>query len=128
MRLPDRLARFNRYVTNPVQRLWAGSLPGFGIIEHTGRKSGRAYRTPVNVFRVPDGFAVLLTYGPDRDWVKNLVAAGGGALAHRGRTVPIAGPRVLPVAEAHEFLPPRPSALARRLHVDFVLHVTTPGK
>ena len=24
------------------------------------------------------GVAILLTYGPDRDWLKNLTAAGGG--------------------------------------------------
>jgi hypothetical protein len=28
--------------------------PGFGILTHVGRKSGRLYRTPVNVFRAPD--------------------------------------------------------------------------
>ena len=40
MQLPQWLARFNRYVTNPVQRLWAGA-PGMGILEHVGRKSGK---------------------------------------------------------------------------------------
>ena len=44
MQLPQRLARFNRYVTNPVQRMWAGWAPSFGILEHVGRKSGKTYR------------------------------------------------------------------------------------
>src|SRR5690625_3517950 len=34
MQLPQWLARFNRYVTNPIQRLWAGWAPTFGILEH----------------------------------------------------------------------------------------------
>ena len=41
MQLPQWLARFNRHVTNPVQRLWAGFAPGMGILEHVGRKSGK---------------------------------------------------------------------------------------
>jgi hypothetical protein len=37
MQLPQWLARFNRHVTNPIQRLWAGWAPTFGILEHVGR-------------------------------------------------------------------------------------------
>jgi deazaflavin-dependent oxidoreductase (nitroreductase family) len=96
MRLPDQLARFNRHVTNPIQRMWAGKLPGFGIIEHVGRRSGKVYRTPVNTYRIPDGFAVFLVYGPDRDWVRNLNAAGRGRLVHRGRTYDVTDPTVRP--------------------------------
>jgi len=84
MQLPQWLARFNRYVTNPVQRLWAGWLPGFGIIEHVGRRSGKPYRTPVNVFATDDGLAILLTYGPNRDWLKNLTAAGLSPISPAG--------------------------------------------
>jgi hypothetical protein len=48
MQLPQRIARFNRHVTNPIQRMWAGWAPSFAIIEHVGRRSGKPYRTPVN--------------------------------------------------------------------------------
>jgi hypothetical protein len=48
MQLPQWLARFNRYVTNPVQRLWAGWGPSMGILEHVGRKSGKQFRTPTD--------------------------------------------------------------------------------
>lgn len=71
IQLPERSARFNRHVTNPVQRLWAGWAPTLGIIEHVGRRSGKSYRTPVTVFSAEvdgqPGIAILLTYGPDRD-------------------------------------------------------------
>lgn len=104
MQLPQGLARFNRHVTNPIQRMWAGWLPSFGILEHVGRRSGTPYRTPVNVFRTEvdgkPGVAILLTYGPERDWLKNLTAAGGGRLRARGKTVGIADPRVVSKAEA----------------------------
>lgn len=106
MQMPQALARFNRHVTNPVQRLWAGWLPPFAIVEHVGRRSGKPYRTPVNVFSADvdgkPGVAILLTYGPDRDWLKNLTAAGGGRMRHRGKDFGIADPRVVTKAEAAE--------------------------
>lgn len=95
MQLPQRLARFNRYVTNPVQRLWAGWAPMMGTLEHVGRRSGRVYRTPLSVFSTDDGVAILLTYGPDRDWVKNLIAADGGRLRRHGRAHTVRHPRVV---------------------------------
>ena len=104
MQLPQGLARFNRHVTNPIQRLWAGWAPAFAIVEHVGRRSGKPYRTPVSVFsaevdRKP-GVAILLTYGPDRDWLKNLVAAGGGRMEQYGKTFGLADPQVVSKAEA----------------------------
>jgi len=100
MQLPQWLARFNRRVTNPVQRIWAGWAPGFGILEHVGRKSGRRYRTPLNVFPTDAGVAILLTYGPDRDWLKNIVAAGGATMRRHGTTIELTDPQVLPKAQA----------------------------
>ena len=100
MRLPQWLARFNRHVTNPVQRLWAGWAPTMGILEHAGRRSGRQYRTPLTVFSTTDGVAILLTYGPDRDWLKNITAAGGGTMRRYGKSFRVADPRVVPKAEA----------------------------
>jgi len=61
---------------------------------HRGRRSGRRYRTPVNVFPADDGYLIALTYGPDTDWVKNVLAAGGCELETRGRTVRLVSPRL----------------------------------
>jgi deazaflavin-dependent oxidoreductase (nitroreductase family) len=100
MQLPQWLARFNRHVTNPVQRLWAGWAPAFGILEHVGRKSGKTYRTPLNVFTTDSGVAILLSYGPNRDWLKNITAAGEATLKRHGHTLRVADPRVVTKAEA----------------------------
>jgi deazaflavin-dependent oxidoreductase (nitroreductase family) len=89
------LARFNRRVTNRVTGGVAGRLPGFGIVVHRGRRSGREYRTPLNVFRRPGGYAIALTYGPDAEWVKNVLAAGGSLLETRGHRVRLTNPRVV---------------------------------
>jgi deazaflavin-dependent oxidoreductase (nitroreductase family) len=71
------VATFNLAVTNRITSRFAARLPGFGILTHVGRKSGRLYRTPVNVFREPNGFLIALTYGQESEWVKNVLAAGG---------------------------------------------------
>ena len=49
---------------------------------------GRLYQTPVNVFAAKDGYVFALTYGPDTDWVKNVLAAGGCELRTRGHAPP----------------------------------------
>lgn len=106
MQLPQGLARFNRHVTNPIQRLWAGWAPSFAIIEHVGRKSGKQFRTPVSAFDATvdgkPGIAVALSYGPDRDWLKNLKAAGGGQMRRHGKTFGITDPQVISRDEAAE--------------------------
>ena len=71
------LAKFNVAVTNRITGLFAGWLPGFGILTQVGRKSGKVYRTPVNVFRASNGFIIALTYSSQSEWVKNVLAAGG---------------------------------------------------
>jgi hypothetical protein len=56
------LAKINIAFTNRINSLFAGWLPGFGILTHVGRKSRKVYKTPVNVFRTPNGFIIALTY------------------------------------------------------------------
>lgn len=77
------LAVFHRAITNRITIRFAARLPGFAIVTNVGRESGRLYRTPVNVFREPEGFFIALTYGRDSGWVKNVVAAGGCRLETR---------------------------------------------
>jgi deazaflavin-dependent oxidoreductase (nitroreductase family) len=89
------LAKFNIAVTNRITGLFAGWLPGFGIITHVGRKSGKTYRTPVNVFRTPNGFIFALTYSSESQWVKNVLAAGGAELKTRGRKYRLSAPKVV---------------------------------
>lgn len=104
MQLPQWLARFNRHVTNPIQRLWAGWAPTMGILEHVGRKSGKRYRTPLTVFSANvdgrAGVAILLTYGPDRDWLKNITAAGSGRMRRYGKTFEVRQPLVMTKTQA----------------------------
>jgi deazaflavin-dependent oxidoreductase (nitroreductase family) len=94
MVLPRRLARFNRSVTNRVTGPLARWLPGFGVVIHRGRRTGREYHTPVNAFRTDDGYVIALTYGPT-DWSRNVIATGGCDLLTRGRRVRLTEPRLV---------------------------------
>jgi deazaflavin-dependent oxidoreductase (nitroreductase family) len=94
MPIPRTVGRWNKVGLNRVTMRIAPWLPGFGVVEHRGRRSGRRYRTPVNVFPTKDGYLFALTYGPDSDWVRNVLAAGGCELRTRGRTVRLVAPRL----------------------------------
>lgn len=99
------IARTNRFWINPLVRLVAGRAPGFAIVRHQGRRSGREYATPINIFRVPSGYLAALTYGRDTDWLKNLTAAGGGTIRYRGRDVQVGAARFVPTSEGRAAVP-----------------------
>ena len=95
MPLPKGLARFNRRVTNRLARHVASWAPGFAIVTHVGRRSGRLYRTPVNLFRRDDRYVFALTYGKDSDWARNVLAAGGCTVETRRTTVELTAPELV---------------------------------
>ena len=104
--LADRLARFNRRLPNRVIRTFAGRrLSPVALMVHQGRRSGRQYRTPVMPLPLGDGFLVSLPYGPERDWVRNVLAAGRCTLQRGGRRFELADPRLLDAAGAAPLLP-----------------------
>lgn len=84
----------NRYV-NPITQPIARRLPGFAILTHRGRTSGRTYRTPINVFRRGDDYLFFLTYGSDVQWVKNVLAGGSCSIETRGRVVQLVEPELI---------------------------------
>jgi deazaflavin-dependent oxidoreductase (nitroreductase family) len=86
---------FTTHVFNPISRRFVRWLPGFGILAYRGRKSGKAYRTPMNVFRRGDEWVFALTYGSDVQWVKNVLAAGEATLEVRRRKIRLVGPEVI---------------------------------
>jgi deazaflavin-dependent oxidoreductase (nitroreductase family) len=97
------LAKINIAFTNRITRLFAGWLPGFGILTHIGRKSGKVYRTPVNVFRASNGFIVALTYSSQSEWVKNVVERGGCELKTSGKKYQLSSPNVVRDATRRRF-------------------------
>jgi deazaflavin-dependent oxidoreductase (nitroreductase family) len=86
---------FTTHVFNPISRRFARWLPGFGILDYRGRRSGKAYRTPLNVFRHGDAWVFALTYGSDVQWVKNVLAAGEATLEIRRRKIRLVEPELI---------------------------------
>ena len=102
MKLSRRVARFNILVNNRVQGVYAWLVPPWVVLLHKGRRSGRAYRTPVMAFRHGETLIIALLYGEESQWLKNLTAAGGGQFVRGGRTFELGAPRVVDTADAVE--------------------------
>jgi deazaflavin-dependent oxidoreductase (nitroreductase family) len=113
--MPSWMPAANRRVFNPVVRLWASWLPPLALIVHRGRRSGSEYRTPVLAWRSGSTLAVVLLYGADVQWVRNVVAAGGGEVVRGRRRSAFGDVRV--VRDGSAPLPPGVRELGRRLPV-----------
>jgi deazaflavin-dependent oxidoreductase (nitroreductase family) len=92
MPLGRKIARWNRAGLNKVTRYITPWMPGFGIVQHRGRKSGREFSTPINIFRRDGGYVVCLTYGVKSDWMRNVLAAGECSVITRRRTYRLVNP------------------------------------
>jgi deazaflavin-dependent oxidoreductase (nitroreductase family) len=94
MPAPRWVARANKAGLNRVTQFIAPWAPGWAVVVHRGRKSGRTFRTPLWAFRRPDGYVIALTYGSNADWVRNVLAAGGCELETRRRRYQVSAPWV----------------------------------
>ena len=80
------LLRVGTRYLNPLMLSLAGSshLPMLAILYHRGRRSGRAFTTPVGARPIRDGFVIPLTFVARADWVRNVQAAGGCMIRWKG--------------------------------------------
>ena len=69
------------------------------VLEHSGRRSGRVYRTPLATFPFGDGFVFMLPYGTGVDWCRNVMASGHAVLTRKGKSLPLDRPEIIPVGE-----------------------------
>src|SRR5689334_1565419 len=85
-----------RQRSNPIMVPLAGGYwSPFGVVEHVGRRSGRAYEAPVEPF-VDDAHVVIgLPWGADTNWAQNVLAAGRCDMRWRGRTLSLTNPRIV---------------------------------
>jgi len=113
-------------VTSGVAR--GGSGP-FALVRHVGRKSGKPYETPIIVQRVEGGFVIELTYGPNVDWYRNIVAANCCRILFHGVEYSIEGLERMDVAHGIDAFTPvqrRILRLLRREH--FVMLFDAPTR
>jgi deazaflavin-dependent oxidoreductase (nitroreductase family) len=124
MPIPLAVGKWNKAGLNRVTRRIAPWAPGMGLIVHRGRRSGRRYETPVQLFPADDGYVIALTYGPGADWTKNVLAAGGCELRTRGRTVQLTEPRLYK-DESRQHIRPAERQMLRLLGVTDFLALKT---
>ena len=89
------LRLFTARYFNPLARPFAGRLPWFGILTYVGRSTGKSYRTPISVFRHGEMVVFALTYGPNTQWVRNVLAAGSCGLRTGGRDLRLVEPELI---------------------------------
>ncbi|MDF2583372.1 MAG: nitroreductase [Mycobacterium sp.] len=94
MPAPRWLARANKIGLNRLTRFVAPWAPGWAVVIHRGRSSGRTFRTPLWAFKRPHGYVIALTYGSQADWVRNVLAAGGCELETRRHRYHLTSPVV----------------------------------
>jgi hypothetical protein len=94
-----RIGTLLKHTLNRVTTRAAKGRSGpFALVRHVGRKSGKAYETPIIVQPTAGGFVIELTYGPEVDWYRNVVAANGCRVLYHGTEHVIEGLEPLPPA------------------------------
>ena len=96
----------NKYLLNPVMLRLAGKRYWYAsVIEHTGRRSGKTYSTPIVADRVGDDILVPLPYGTQVDWVRNVLNAGRATVVRKGETFAVGSPELIDSTQALPLLP-----------------------
>jgi deazaflavin-dependent oxidoreductase (nitroreductase family) len=123
MPLPRSIAHFNKRFTNRLLEPMARRFSNFAVVHHVGRVTGSEFATPVNSF-VHDGHLVIaLTYGPDADWVRN-VLCGPASVESRGRVSVVTGARLVGREEVWPAIPRLVRAVLRVLGVRHFLELS----
>jgi len=97
---PRWLAKINKRVFNPGQ-IRKGKYP---VVTHVGRTSGRTFQTPLDAYPTRTGYVLVARYGPNSDWVRNILAAGSATLRVNGEDHPLDSPRLVSQDEALDAL------------------------
>jgi deazaflavin-dependent oxidoreductase (nitroreductase family) len=91
----------------------------YAVVHHVGRRSGRAYQTPVEAYRTAEGTLILLPYGPVTDWCRNVLAAAQCTVTVDGQDLALSAPEVVPASVAEARVP---ADVARRWHWQGIAH------
>ena len=101
------LRPFVKHFVNPVLRSATRSSRGpFALLRHVGRRSGKTYEIPIMVFRLEESFVIVLTWGPQTDWLRNLQATGRGSLRWHKQEYVLQKPEFIEEKAVEPVLPP----------------------
>jgi hypothetical protein len=105
----DRTRRFSKVANRHVPSKIAGTGLGMlyfnlSALHHIGRRSGRAYTTPLSAYPLGDGFVLAVAY-PEADWCRNILASGTCPLTRNGKDYELERPEMIPVSQAMKAYP-----------------------
>src|SRR5215469_348288 len=121
--IQNALRRFTRAMRPLALRSAGQEGSGTSVVRHTGRRSHRAYQTPVVVARHDGYFLIALPYGPRTDWLQNVLGQGSAVIVTNGHAYEVDRPEVIPMAEATAYFRPREQRMHRQFHVESALRV-----
>ena len=119
-----RLIRLVARLVNPLVLRIAGRrwMPIVGVLHHRGRRSGRAYATPLGMRPLGEGFVMPRTFGEQSAWYHNVRATGGAVVTWGGVDHRLFQPQLVDAATAMAAFPRYERRLLRLLGIDeFVL-------
>jgi len=120
----DGIRIFNKIVFNRITLTFAEGEKGpFSVVCHTGRRSGRTYRTPVLASYVGEMIIIPLSYGENVDWLRNVLAKGGCEIVRGNRRMGAIHPEVIDAADALANLPEKRRKLFERFKVEKYLRM-----
>lgn len=114
----------NKYLLNPLMLRLAGTRYWYAsVVEHTGRRSGKRYSTPVVADRVGGDILIPLPYGTQVDWVRNVLTARGATVIHKGETLAAESPELIDSTQALPLLPRNRRHTFERVHIGHFLRM-----
>jgi deazaflavin-dependent oxidoreductase (nitroreductase family) len=113
MLFPPWFERFQIKYLNPMLRPLSKRMPGFAVITHRGRTSGKEYETIVTAYRKGNVLAIGLAHGKT-NWVKNVLAAGEADIHVARKDLHLVNPRVVPAGTVDPTLPRMAQVVAKR--------------
>ena len=93
------------------------------VVHHVGRTTGQAYETPIGAVPTDDGFVIALPYGPNTDWLKNVLASGKATIVHDGASHAVDRPEVVAIADVTQMFSPNDQRAHRWFGVEDCLRV-----
>lgn len=118
----------NKYLLNPLMLRLAGKRFWYAsVVEHTGRRSGKRFSTPVVADRVGDDILIPLPYGTQVDWVRNVLTAGRATVVRKGETLSAESPQLIDSTQALPLLPRSRRSTFERVRIGHFLRMRVVG-
>ncbi|MBN1265708.1 MAG: nitroreductase family deazaflavin-dependent oxidoreductase [Anaerolineales bacterium] len=118
----DRIRVLNKRFTNKLLIHIAGKkATTFGVLGHTGRKSGRLYRIPIIARPYENGFVIAMTYGKKVDWYENVKASGRCTLFWKGKEYSLIYPELISPEHGVTAFPKLLQGMLRNLGIEYFL-------